>query len=234
PGWRGLERRFGPALDADRSEAATLVRAAHYHAETARLIEVVVDVDPYDPADATLAADVLGGLRVVGRAEEARRVRAFGIEAGLPTGWRMHRAVVQPADAALTFVPRDTPRVADPQRPLPKSVTLRRRAMADAWFDGDWRALFKRDESKAVFSIEPHDTDESPRHDAASVAWDVPGPRYQRLLNRHQVAVSRAWRCPAEDAIYQVTAVGPAKDAPSLDGFALACGGPAEGRCAVG
>ncbi|MEO0331536.1 MAG: PA14 domain-containing protein, partial [Bacteroidota bacterium] len=39
----GLERRFGPALDADRSEAATLVRAAHYHAETARLIEVVVD-----------------------------------------------------------------------------------------------------------------------------------------------------------------------------------------------
>ncbi|MEL7087642.1 MAG: hypothetical protein AAGL98_04250 [Planctomycetota bacterium] len=234
-GWRGLERRFGGSGSGSGDQAAGRVRAARYDDATDRLIEVVLALDPQDPADALLTEQVLDGLRVTGRAEDARRWRAFGIDAELPSGWRLQRTAVRPADVTLMFVPRATKRPAEPYRPWPRSVTLRRRAMAGVWFDGDWQALFRGDEPKAGLTFSPSvDADVRPGHAGATATWNVPGPRYQRLLSRHQIATSRAWRCPADDAVYQLTAVAPANDPPTLAGFRLACGGVSEGRCGGG
>lgn len=238
-GWRGLERRFAPPADSKsqnaQDETAILVRAARYDKPTDRLIEVVLDVDPHDPADAALAEQVLGGLRVVGKAEDAQRLQAFGINADLSEGWRLHRTAVQPADVTLVFVPQKARRPAEPHHPLPRSVTLRRRALTDVWFRGDWRTLFQHDEPKADIAVaDPAEPEEVPGHPAATATWDVPGPRYQKIIRRHQVATSLAWLCPREKAIYQMTAVGPAKDPAKLAGFMLACGGAAEERCDYG
>lgn len=218
-GWRGLERRF--------DDGRSLLRAARYDTGTDRLLEAVLEVDRTAPDEIELADDVLRGIRVVSDPASARRVRAFGIDADLPAGWRLGRTRVLPADTSLMFVKGASVKTrSDTAAASEAEVTLRRRAMADVWFDGDPRALLQRDEPRASMNFTETQAN---GHAAVAAAWDVPGPRYERLLRQNRVAIARLWHCPADNTLYQLTAVGPVKRPPTLDGFGLSCCGAAAG-----
>jgi len=218
-GWRGMQRDqagFSPAS----GRARRLTRAARFDAKSSRLIEVVLD----DEADSELLHDLLAGLVVTGPADTARRFLAFGLDLTIPEGFQLTATRIQPADAALTF---STQRDAKEPDKHP-TLTVRRRAMADVWFDGNLRRQLQAHAPRAVMDFTDDDTETFPPHAATSARWNVPGPRYQRLLNLHRVAVACAWLCPEDQAVYDVVAVGPAKLPPTFDGLTLNCG---QGSC---
>jgi hypothetical protein len=197
-GWRGRLHR--------RAEGTPLLRAARYDATHDRLLEVALELGERS-ADGGWMAGVLAGVRSVRRAEDARRLRAFGVSIQYPPGWRPTGAQVLPADVSVTFSPSE-------EKP-DATVTLRRRGMAGAWFDGDLEGLIAQEQRQAKprFEARPND--------AVEAWWDVPGPRFRKLLGRHRVAACRWWHDPADTAVYEIRAEGPAPDPPAWTGFTL-------------
>ncbi len=212
-GWRGVQRP-------QPGHAFTLTRAARFDTKASRLIEVVLD----DRAGSGQIHDLLAGLVVTGPADAARRVLAFGLDLSLPRGFQLTATRIQPADAALTFSTH--PNAKEPDKH--PSLTVRRRAMADVWFDGNLRRLLQAHASRAAMDFTEDDADALSPHAATTARWNVPGPRFHRLLNLHRVAVACAWFCPAEQAVYDLVAVGPAQSPPTFDDLRLVCG---QGGC---
>lgn len=254
-GWRGMQR--------PQPDGHTLLRAARFDAASSRLIEVVLD----DEEGSDLIHEVLNALVVTGPADAARRFQAFGLDLTVPDGFHLVATEIQPADAALTFSTQQALGAAHRTAREPDkspTLTVRRRAMADVWFDGDLRRVLKPhaprvamqfDEGSALLpSLEggagggcttptnlgqclsvdhPHlitlpskkgDQSASPPHPLVTATWDVPGPRFHRLLNLHRVAVACAWHCPMENAVYDLVAIAPAKSPPTFDDVKLVCG----------
>ena len=188
-------------------------------------------------------AALLAGLQIIGPAD-LPRLRAFGLCAAWPEDWRLVRAQVRPADVTLTLAPappsthtRQTkapPRRPSRQRdaaPPPSAtgsarVTLRRQGLADRWFDNDLAALLRDTASPAKLKpADPsalHDNDtaiQPPDADQVTGRWDLPGPRYRRLLGRHRVALATLRHAHREAAVYHLIARGPARRPLSLAGF---------------
>ncbi|MEM8739526.1 MAG: hypothetical protein AAGG38_13770 [Planctomycetota bacterium] len=210
-GWRGL-RRQGAA------DGRGLLRAARYDNATRRLVEVVLDAGDDD----AVVDAVIGGLRVTGPADTARRVRAFGLDVTRPaddagTRWTLRSTRVLPADAALHFD--------DGQG---REVTVRRRAMAGDWLGCKGQTLAaalraydpKARRAFAASAEQPHE---------AEATWNVPGPRFWRLLGRHRVGRGRAWHDAADDAVYELVGTWPARSPGDLSPWAVGPGGRAGG-----
>ena len=200
-GWKGLIH--------DQPDAPPLLRAARFDPATSRLLEAILPlpVREDDPGDA-FGGRLLQGLRIVLPPSEARRLRAFGVSIDCPAGWRPTSSRVMPADVQFTFAPADA---ADDRR-----VTLRRRAMADVWFDGELKPLLQAEAGKRVkVEFRPGPAG------AVEGRWDLPGPRYRRLLGRHRVGLARVWHDPRQHAVFEMRAEGPAPDPPPLTGFTL-------------
>ncbi|MEM9914996.1 MAG: hypothetical protein AAF911_08545 [Planctomycetota bacterium] len=247
-GWRGMQRRQDDGHH-------TLTRAARYDVKASRLIEVVLDDEP----DSDLIDDLLNRLVVTGPADEARRFCAFGLDVTIPAEYQLVGTDIQPADAALRF---SSHRDAKEPEKHP-TLTVRRRAMADVWFDGNLRRVLKPyapravmnfdEEAEAIlpslaggaggacrataaapgFNADTHSPPTPPDNPSAyplTATWNVPGPRYQRLLNLHRVALACAWHCPDENAVYEVVAIGPAKSPPTLEQLRVTCGQGGERR----
>lgn len=212
-GWRGMQR---PQPDSSADTRRHLTRAARFDTPTSRLIEVVLD----DDQNSSLLQDLLTQLVVTRPGNTAQRTHAFGLDLIIPPGFQLNDTRIQPADAALTFSTHRSAK--DPDKH--PSLTVRRRAMADVWFDGDLRRLLKQHAPRAAMDFAEDDAHALAPHPVATAAWNVPGPRFHRLLNLHRVAVASAWFCPEEQAVYDVVGVGPAKSPPTFADLRLVCG----------
>ncbi len=240
-----------------------LLRAACYDRATRRLLEAVLALEgSADDADtpsgsASWVETLLREIRVVGPAESVHHLQAFGVRVAWPRGWRLLRTRIQPADAAFTLAPvepspKSLPRTGEqprssavappPPPPASSRVTLRRRGMADAWFDGDLARLL-RQEIKPSHPLPPPSPtvtptpaptasllladDALPSTDATGdpltlhASWNHPGPRYRRWLGRHRVSRTALRHDPADRGVYQITATHPARQPVSLDGFEI-------------
>ena len=233
--WRGVQHHLGPDH--------TLLRAARYDPPTRRLLEIVLAPAASSPptsssprrdlgADPEALASFFLGLQVVGPAD-LPRLSAFGIQAAWPGGWRLARAQVRPADVTLTLTPvgDDSPTTIETSAKTPRSafppaaVTLRRRGLANLWFDGDLLHWLSQQAKLAKVHIEPDSASpDHPRIRTLRGRWDVAGPRYRRLLGRHRVAQARVWHDPDDDAVYSISVRSPARRPVSLEGFGLTRG----------
>jgi len=209
-GFRGVE---AVGTEADR----VVTRAVSWDAEGSRLLEVVMLGRASAPADRALSRRLLAAIRVTGRAEQARRFRAFDVDVEAPPGLRLVALSPRPGDVALTFRQVE----ATTRGGVGGEATLRRLGMADAWYAGDLEAVLHRQEPGARFErVERLD-----RGGAASLlaTGSEAGPRWRRALRRLRVQRSLAWECPAENAVYLVSTRSPGR-APLLpSAFSVRC-----------
>jgi len=218
-GWRGLTRL--------QDDGRSLTRAARFDTKTSRLIEAVFDAEPCRADAQALADQVLTPLRITHPADDAPRFRAFGLDVEVskpraegrnaPHAWQITEAKILPADITLRWEPS----AEAGKKHRDSQYTVRRRAMADVWFDNNLRRLLQAESPRTAMSFTPAAVNS---HPAQQATWVVPGPRYQRLLSQHHLAVAVAWHCPRDNAVYLSFATGRAKSSPSLAGWAVRCG----------
>ncbi|MEM6459471.1 MAG: hypothetical protein AAF710_08790 [Planctomycetota bacterium] len=197
-GWRGVCR----VTETDDGERSWLWRAASYDAGSRRLVEAVWTGE--GEAAFAAGAGVLEALEVLGPAEAARRVRAFGLDVRHPAGWRLDGAAVRPMDVELRWAD-DAQRV----------VRVWRRAGASAWGGDDAGRALRELAGVPRGTALVHDDE------TAAAGWDVPGPRGRRLVGRHRVASASAWTEAERDAACCVTVEGLTRLGVTLDGWAV-------------
>jgi hypothetical protein len=204
-GWRGLVRRF--------EDSRAVSRLARYEPSVQRLMEIVLEHYPDEPAEAELLEQIVEGLEVAG---DPQRYRIFGLDVTVPEGWYLGSTRTLPADVTLTFQDVDP---ATHQEPKAK-VDARRMGLAEGWFDGKLERFIERDQIKSDVTFSPL---RMHGHPGTIAECDVPGPRIKRLANRHLRRVEHAWHCDKNQAICRLIAVAPASRELTPEGFELRC-----------
>ncbi|HWZ92794.1 MAG TPA: hypothetical protein VNW92_28205, partial [Polyangiaceae bacterium] len=140
------------------------------------------------------------------RPERGQRVRAFGLHAELPEGFRLCRSQVKAADLILEFecAARYGERAAERLR-------IRRSGMARAWFDGDAARSMRLRSPELRFdqftpaAIGPH---------AAVTARAMPrGAVLARVFGRVPARRVTFWSCPEQNAVFETEVCAPRMDA---------------------
>jgi hypothetical protein len=189
-------------------------RAVRFDAASARLVEAVIV--PAATDDRRLVRRVLESITVQ-RAEESTRCRAFSLDVTTPSGYRLTRATVKPADVAFEFRAQKPGRKA----PGPEEVSIRRMGMAEAWYGDDPEKLVRREVPRVRFRSPSQRLYHN--HQACSLDGDEPGERLGRLFGRGHGRRILVWSCPAENAVYRISTRSLDRRPVLPDDFQVAC-----------
>jgi hypothetical protein len=200
-GWRGIRRKG----------AEGLTRATRYEALDQRWIEMTI---PWPQQyDRDLERKLLEGFSMV-RGEQARRWRAFRVDVRTPPGWELTGTTVKPADVMLQF------------RHGRADSMVRRRGLAEGWYDGDLGRYLHQEIQQVVSHREQR------VYEGRSVevcVTDEPMARVKRLLKRPRRRVDLAWFESADQAVYHLTTISPAEAPVQPEAFQVSAGAGHEG-----
>ena len=188
PGWRGF------SVTSPTGQA--LARAVYFDAPSARLVQAVIVSGGTDAR--RLARRVLESV-TVGRAEQATRCHAFGLDVTTPPGYRLTHATVKPADVSFEF----RAQAPGKKEPGPEAASIRRMGMAEAWYGDDPEKIVRREAPRVRLRARAERS--YGNHRAFSVEGDEPGERLARLFGRghgHRILI---FCCPAENAVYRIS-----------------------------
>ena len=208
-GWRGF-RRHAPGGD-------IVTRACRYDAKAARWLEAVI-INPAggaDPADLDLG--LLESVALCEPAESSTHWRAFDIDVKTPTGFRLLRAQVRPADITFEFGAFH-PRTG---APCPARAVIHRMGMADAWYGGSTEQVLLRDHPKVEFGKFVPDV--AGPHAGVAAEGRSPWTPFGRLLGRNEYLRAVAWHCEPTNAVYCVTTTSRAKTPVMPRDFIVTC-----------
>jgi len=213
-GWVGLHRR-----KPDGAESGTLTRAVRHDARTDRLLEAILmhaaDRDaegPLLPEAGDLSDHLLAALAVESEGHRATRWRAFGLDITVPTGFRVTATEIKPGDSSVLF------RGFDPDGPPAQwepntndtEVRVRRRAMANAWFNGNLEALLKL-QLRGVGDIDTASETCDGRETLTATSRE-PGRPLQKVGGRLRDRRDVLWLDEAANAVMQVTTLSRKRD----------------------
>lgn len=183
-----------------RGEQVT--RAVRFHAPHGRLVEALF-LDPKCSTNEWIEA-FLDSLEFECAAEQSRRVRAFDIDVEAPSGLRLTKATVKPADVVFVFSPDEErgPRAGTEAR-------LRRLGMAASWHDGDLGRMVRKHHPKSLFkTVENQRRGANP---AVVLEGFEPSPPLRRWLRLARCQRTLAWHSAEENAVYELTTLSPHK-----------------------
>lgn len=207
--WRGTHRRFGGSeLD--------VIRAVRYDEPTKRLLEVVLLADEGDAADQELVRRVLASITAVEPADAVTHWVAFGLDVTLPAQWRMTSLDARPADVVMRFEHYEPAK----DRPTGAVAEIRRRGMADAWYDGDAEAFLA---ARAPHLRDPRSGIYDGRS-ATVIEGIEAGPRLKRMLGLLRKQQDVVWACAGCNAVYHVSVLKPANMPLQAADLRVACG----------
>ncbi len=206
--FRGISLKRGPADH--------IARYVGFFELGARLIECIFS--ERSTAEHAVTQAIMDHFAVTAPPEQALRLRAFEIDVSLPEALRLVRATVRPADVTFEFEDSGTPRrFFGPRR----RAWIRRRAMASTWQNGDLSLLLPKSAPSAhirefgTVILGPHTATT-----ALGVVRDPPLVRWWNGTRRHQALL---WRCPDEDAVYEVHSISDAAAPLLASEFVLQC-----------
>ena len=211
--WRGLRQR--------KPSGEVINRGVLYHAETSRLIELLVTLPPGTDEDQRLVDQILRSFRVTAGAEDCRRWNAFDIALTTPPDFRLASSSVKPADATLRFVLVDAAR----GKPTRTEATVRRLGMARSWYEGSLERMVRAHYPEQRF-VESGEI----RHQGSEgyFARGVePGPPVKRMLRRLRERRVLCWHVPEQNAVYELATLSPQQQPVSPDDFRVELGGGA-------
>jgi hypothetical protein len=190
PGWCGYRRTCA---------GESLVRAARYDAESKRLIEVVLVVEPRQGRSTKVDDRLLNQIRSAETIDQRQRLRAFDIDVTLRKSLRLCRATVEPANVTFAFAAADTRSIPTSSQ---ASAVIRRMGMAASWYRGNALRLLERESPRVDFGRVREIRVNA--HVATYAEGDASRTRVLRWFGRgaHRRAV--AWLCEAENAVYHV------------------------------
>lgn len=208
-GWRAIQRTT------ESGEVTT--RAVRYHADTAQLLEAVLETRLNEPDDRELLEAVLSRISVSSAPERARRTQAFDLDVEVPEPLRLARADVKPADVCFEFAGYDS------ERPVGPFATVRRMGMAEAWYDDDAQGLIRRRDRQSTFeSFEPST---HAGHAATFARGLEAGPLAKRLLGMLRERRVLLWKCPTRNALFEISTLSPRTAPLSPEAIAVRCCG---------
>jgi hypothetical protein len=184
-------------LDCEKENGEQVSHALCFDPLSSRLIELEL---PGSAAadDSALSHELLASFTFATR-ERGTRLRAFGLDAELPDGFRLCKSQVKPADVILEFE-RTGERSAERLR-------IRRSGMARTWFDGDAARSMRLRSPELAFDeftsaeVGPH---------SAVVARGLPRRAFlQRALGRAPSRRVTFWACPAQNAVFETEVCAP-------------------------
>jgi hypothetical protein len=181
-------------LECKRETGERVAHALRFDPISSRLIEL--ELPGLDEREAGgLARELLAGFAFSERAR-SRHLRAFGVHAEVPEGFRLCGSQVKPADVSLEFE-----QIAVSGERTAARLRIRRSGMARAWFDGDAARAIRSRSPELRF----HDfASRAVGSHAATVAQGAPrGAILKRALGRatrHQVTF---WECPRQNAVFE-------------------------------
>jgi hypothetical protein len=185
--WQGIYKRT------ERS----VVQAVTFDEPTSRLVEAVMVGRDRTEVEAW-ARKILPQLRVISRAEVARRFCAFGLDVTAPVGYRPSSLKVLPAEVAIEFQRYDD----DAKEPTRDLVKVYRFGMADLWFVGARHALAQHEPARF---LETQSVDYR-GHSAECFDGMEKGPPLRRMFGRLRKARALCWHSKSENAVYAAVA----------------------------
>jgi hypothetical protein len=188
-GWHGYQRS---------SAGESLVRAARYDAQSKRLIEALLIVEPKLGRSTRVNEQLLNGIRCVAAVEHQQRLCAFDIDVTFPDQLRLCRATVEPASVTFSFEAND----ASDRGKTRASAVIRRMGMASSWYRGNALRLIERESPRVEFGKMREIRVNT--HTAGYAEGDASRARVLRWIGRGMHRRSMLWHCEAENAVYHV------------------------------
>ncbi len=211
--WRGLRQ--------SKPSGEVVSRGVLYHAETSRLIELLVTLPPGQKEDQRLVDQILESFRVTAAAEDCRRWNAFDIALRTPPRFRLTSSNVKPADVTLHFVRMNAAK----GKPTRTEASIRRLGMARSWYDGSLETVVKSHFPDQRFS---ETTQLSHRGGEAFCARGIePGPPVNRMLRRLRERRVLCWHAPDQNAVYELVTLSPRQQPVLPSDFEVECSGGA-------
>jgi hypothetical protein len=201
-------------LDCETGAGERIGHALYFDPRSHRLVELELP-GAAEPGAAALTSALLGSFEFHER-EQSGCVRAFGLHADVPSGFRICKSHVKPADVIL-----ELERSASPEERAAERVRIRRSGMARSWFDGNAeRAIRHRNpESRfdefEVASVGPHA--------AVTARVYTRGALLARALGRAVPRRITFWACPEQNAVFEMDAAVPRGSDPRALGFRVWC-----------
>ncbi len=209
PGWQGFIREQG--------SDERVVHAAHFDANTLRLIEVIATESGDESAGKSQRARLFGSIEVTSKAEHATGFRAFGLNVAVPAGFRLVKAAVKPGDVAFEFAELS----GNHAQPSGVCATVHRMGMAATWAPADMRALLRRESPR----LKLRDIQTASRE--GHPAWSAPGtevqPRIRKLLGLGRQGEALLWHCESQNALYSIATVYPKRRPLGTSAFSTTC-----------
>lgn len=190
--WRGYR-----CLDSSPEKT----RAVRYDHGAGRWVEITLTWP--EGLERQCEQQILDSFRMQAPAEP-QHWQAFQLSVTAPAGWTLERARVKPADVSFRFGHGR------------QKALVRRRGMADVWFDGDLRAFLRQHVPERIQDVE---TRTCASREAVFGTSREPGTRLKRVLKRLRRRKDLVWLDSEARALIQVTTLAPQQDPLEPDMF---------------